>query len=232
MIKKIMVVDDEISFLSGFSKALSKICHFDGEIKTVSNGNDAIKEFDNCSYDICFLDINLPDINGLDIMKMIKEKFPQTKIVVMTASYLDDSMKSVIENNASLFIPKPVEIDTVKSFIDIAMQGHNQSGSYNEYDDTGASNSDDLKREKRQYARMSCSRITRYSVHIFYNWELKSGLVADIINMSEGGVAIKTNYPLAVGNMIKFEEGFQNRKGIVKWWNKYEEKYKAGIKLV
>lgn len=112
-----MIVDDDKSILETMSKALRKVCNFRGEIKTVKSGEDAVEEVSHCFYNICFLDIKLPDLNGLDVMKRIKEISPETKIAIMTGSFVSDDMKRTIEEGASLFIEKPFDLSQIKPFV-------------------------------------------------------------------------------------------------------------------
>jgi DNA-binding NtrC family response regulator len=128
MVNKILLVDDESSFLSGLSRALKRACKFNGEIRTASNGTDAIHEISSGHYDVCFLDVNLPDINGLDVMKKIKEFSPETKVIIMTASVMDDEMQRNIDRDAYMFIPKPIELDTIKVFINREMEADKGNG--------------------------------------------------------------------------------------------------------
>lgn len=117
MKKRILIVDDEPFILSQMSKCLCKICGFHGEIRTVENGEDAIKEIRRCFYDICFLDIGLPDINGLDVMKKINEISPDTRIAIMTGSYVNKYMKTTIDEGASLFLEKPFDFYQIRIFM-------------------------------------------------------------------------------------------------------------------
>lgn len=225
MINKILLVDDESSFISGFSRALNRVCHFNGEIKTSANGTDAIHEICRNHFDVCFLDVNLPDISGLEVMKKIKEVSPETRVIIMTGSVLDDEMKGDIDRDAYMFIPKPIELDVIKS---ILKKGIDANG--------GPSPCKSVRgeeiEEKRKHPRMPCSKVVHYSVSIFYDWELRSGLVADIIDISEGGIGIRTSFPVSVGNVLRFEEDFQKRKGIVTWAEKNAYKYRSGVKYL
>ncbi len=115
--KKILIVDNDSFFLSSFSHAIQKLFGFKGVIKEVRNGEDAIKEAGTCFYNLCFIDINLPDINGLDVMKKINELSPETKVAIMTASDLPETAKNVIKEDASLFIEKPPDLNQVRSFV-------------------------------------------------------------------------------------------------------------------
>jgi DNA-binding NtrC family response regulator len=115
--KKILLVDDDPFFLHSLSQAIHKLFGFKGEVKEVGNGEDAIKEATSCFYNLCFLDINLPDMNGLDVMKKINTLSPETKVAIMTASYLTEEIKETIKENAFLFIEKPPDLNQVKSFV-------------------------------------------------------------------------------------------------------------------
>lgn len=121
MTKKILIVDDEQTIREGLSKALCQFCDFHGEIKTVENGKDAIEEISRCFYDVCFLDMRLPDSNGIDVMKKINELSPETKIAVMTGSPITADMKRAIEESASLFLEKPFDISRVRTFLKQAL---------------------------------------------------------------------------------------------------------------
>jgi hypothetical protein len=93
------------------------------------------------------------------------------------------------------------------------------------------SSADTVHDEKRMHPRMACSKIVSYSVSVFYDWQLRSNLTAEIINMSEGGVGFVTSYPVTIGNVIKFTEGFPHKKGSVKWSTE-APRYRAGIKFI
>ncbi len=121
--KRILIVDDETLILSQMSEALYICCDFKGEIQTVESGNDAISEISRCLYHICFLDINLPDMDGLEVMKRINVISPETSIVIMTGSFINDEMKMEIDAGASLFAEKPLDFCKIESFMKQALEG-------------------------------------------------------------------------------------------------------------
>lgn len=117
--KRILIVDDDPLILYALSKALSRD---DMEIKTVSTGEEAIIQISSRFYVLCFLDINLPDLSGLAVMKRLKEISPQTKIAMMTASHVDDDMKRAIDDTADYFIAKPFNIFQIKAIAKSALE--------------------------------------------------------------------------------------------------------------
>jgi DNA-binding response OmpR family regulator len=111
---KILLVDDENLILYSLSATLSH----DGAIVTaVANGKDALKEIHGTTYDICFLDVNLPDANGLDLMKIVREVSPSTRIVIMTALDLNEKQFEDLYSNAGHFLPKPFDLEEVRSIV-------------------------------------------------------------------------------------------------------------------
>lgn len=108
---RILVVDDDAFFLQGFDKALQAVST---EVKTVETGNSALREIASFTYQLCFLDLCLPDLDGIEVLKKIKEISPKTKVIVMTAGVVSSAMQESIERDAYMFIAKPLELLQVK----------------------------------------------------------------------------------------------------------------------
>lgn len=83
----------------------------------VTNGKDALTEIRRCSYDICFLDLRLPDANGLDLMKIIGKLSPATRIIIMTAECLDDEQLQSLRSRSCRYLPKPFDLDHVQALV-------------------------------------------------------------------------------------------------------------------
>jgi two-component system response regulator AtoC len=109
--KRILVVDDDSFFLQGFDKALQTTST---EVKTVETGNSALLEVVSSAYELCFLDLFLPDLDGVEVLKRIKEVSPKTKVIVMTAGVVNKTMQESIEKDAYMFIAKPFDLLQVK----------------------------------------------------------------------------------------------------------------------
>ena len=116
--KRVLIVDDERLMLYGLSRYLS---NDHTEIKTSETGKDALKEITSGFYDLCILDIHLPDTSGLDVMKEIRKISPETKVVIMTAHEITDDMKQEIKNNAYQFLSKPFDISQIKAVSETAL---------------------------------------------------------------------------------------------------------------
>jgi len=109
--KRILVVDDEQLLLQGFGKALQTDVT---EVTTVETGEAALSEIASSHFHLCFLDVFLPDMNGIEVLKRIKATSPKTKVIMMTAGIINDTMTKTIEKNANMFITKPFDLLQVK----------------------------------------------------------------------------------------------------------------------
>jgi CheY-like chemotaxis protein len=112
--KKILLVDDEELLLYSLSKMLRNC---GAGVTAVTNGKDALREIQSSSYDICFLDVQLPDANGLDLMKIFREGSPDLKIVIMTALSLNEAQLQSLSDVACQYLPKPFDLDHVQSLV-------------------------------------------------------------------------------------------------------------------
>lgn len=109
--KKILVVDDEAFFLQGLGNALKTAST---EVTVVETGKSALQEIASSPYQLCFLDICLPDIDGVEILKRIKEISPHTKVIMMTAGVITAAMQETIEKYAHMFLTKPFDLFQVR----------------------------------------------------------------------------------------------------------------------
>jgi CheY-like chemotaxis protein len=215
---KILVVDDEPLILYAIAKAL----HDCAEVKTVATAEDALEEVNSGFYDLCFLDIFLPGLNGLDCMKKIQEISPETKVAIMTASHLDEDMKKIIRENSYDFIAKPFNLVQIKEIAKHALQGK----VYKTFKpDTG----------KRRFMRRPAAKTFKYTISVPEPEDLKLlHLEGSMIDISDGGMGMRTDYPLEPGRLLSFSEEVGHKAGIVRWCTHLEEgnAYRAGIQFV
>ena len=75
------------------------------------------KAISNNQFNLCFLDMHLPGIDGLEIMKKHRDIFPPTRIIMMTGSEISDTIMQDVRENAHGLISKPYELDQVKAVV-------------------------------------------------------------------------------------------------------------------
>lgn len=99
----LLLVEDDKTILDGLKFCLTKE-NFD--IKTAPNGRDALKELDNNKIDLLILDINLPDINGIELYKKIKND-KDIPTIFLTANDLETTVVEALDTGADDYITKP-----------------------------------------------------------------------------------------------------------------------------
>ena len=105
--RKILVVDDEDALRTVLSGELVSEGY---EVRTAADGDDAISSLQKDGCDLVLLDIKMPRMNGFEVLKFIKEKFPKTKVVMLTG-FAD--LKNAIESKklgAEDFVSKPYDL--------------------------------------------------------------------------------------------------------------------------
>ncbi|MBF0528268.1 MAG: response regulator [Deltaproteobacteria bacterium] len=113
--EKLLLVDDE----EGIRKVLgSYLADMGYEVKTVENGAEAWKIFQQDPGPIVLTDIKMPGIGGIDLLKLIKQNHPWTEVIMITGhGDLDLAIKS-LQLEATDFITKPINDD----ILDIALR--------------------------------------------------------------------------------------------------------------
>ena len=83
------------------------------------NGNDAVRLFNEHKPDLVFLDVRMPDLNGVDALKQIKKISPTANVIMITADLSEDLEKLLVKNNATAIIFKPFKIQKVMQILEM-----------------------------------------------------------------------------------------------------------------
>jgi CheY-like chemotaxis protein len=112
--KRILIVDDEQSILNALAQVLT-IVDSNITVDVASSAEQALTALNTKEVDVVITDLMLPQMNGLDLSKAIREKSPQTKLILMTA-YGNEFIQQQAQHNGCLaYIEKPFEIDQILS---------------------------------------------------------------------------------------------------------------------
>ncbi len=105
---RILVVDDE----ANIRETVSKIIHLMGhEAVTTGNGREALEILRNEPCGIMITDIKMPEMDGFELMRAVRDQFPETSIICMTAHGASYAYTDVVEVGAADYITKPFGID-------------------------------------------------------------------------------------------------------------------------
>lgn len=88
-----------------------------GYIASVMDGKTAMKMMASSTFDLVVLDINLPDIQGTEILHEINIRYPDTKVIMATAYSDYDHMRASVKDNAFDYLLKPYSIETFRDAV-------------------------------------------------------------------------------------------------------------------
>lgn len=125
---KILVVDDEVAL----TKALSKYLTQEGyEVDTAGDGPEAIEKFKTGHFDLLLTDLQMPNMDGVTLVKEIKALNPLVACIVMTGFASIQSAVEATKAGAFHYVTKPFELDDVGLLIKKAVE-HTQLKSENQ----------------------------------------------------------------------------------------------------
>ena len=101
---KVLVIDDEDAILESL-KTLLELERY--EVSTALTGGAGLEALDGAAFDLVLLDLMLPDISGLDVIKDVRRRDPETPIIMLTAHGSIETAVSAIKLGATDFCTKP-----------------------------------------------------------------------------------------------------------------------------
>lgn len=122
---RILIVDDEPGMRETLSDILADRGH---EVETAEDGARAIELIKKKFYDLTFIDIKMPGINGVETFKHVKRISPETMVVMMTAYSMKDLIKEALQEGAYGILYKPLDMDKVISVVNESSLRKNKNG--------------------------------------------------------------------------------------------------------
>ena len=117
---KIMVVDDEKLICQNMEKVLSKSNY---EVSYAISAEEAMEKMAREAYSLLISDVVMPGMNGLEFLKLVKDQWPLTKVMMITAYASTDTALKAMRLGAVDYIPKPFTPDELRSKVERALAG-------------------------------------------------------------------------------------------------------------
>ena len=117
---KILVVDDEVKICRNVEKILAKD---DYDVSWASSADEALEKMAKESYSLLISDIIMPGMNGLEFLKLVKNQWPLTKVIMFTAYASTDTAVKAMRLGAVDYIPKPFTPDELRLPVELALTG-------------------------------------------------------------------------------------------------------------
>ena len=111
MRSKLWIVDDEESIRTICKSALEE----NFKIQTFSNGSEVLLALNSERPDLIITDIKMPGLTGIDLLKVVAEKYPNLPTIVMTAHADIDNALSAYKGGAFEYLSKPFDVNTIRS---------------------------------------------------------------------------------------------------------------------
>ncbi len=115
--KSILIVDDEAIIRDLCARALK-----DYHVLEAQNGEEALKFFERGGIDVILTDIMMPKLNGIELLKRVKELDPTLVVIVMTGYAEKEVILNALKEDADDFIPKPLNLLQLKTSVQKALE--------------------------------------------------------------------------------------------------------------
>ncbi len=115
----ILVVDDEKNAREGLQEL---ILSWGYNVESAADGESALQVMDKHDIDLVIADMIMPGIDGIELVKRIKEKYPETAVIILTAQGSINSAVEAIKSGSYDYLTKPVDIVRLKHTIEQAFE--------------------------------------------------------------------------------------------------------------
>jgi CheY-like chemotaxis protein len=108
--KKVLVVDDDVDFAEMLAENLESHGY---TVVAAHSGEDAVTLFREDSFDFCFLDVQLPGIDGVETLRLLKGINPSVRAAIMTGYAIEESLQKAGEIGVVRALNKPLDLAEV-----------------------------------------------------------------------------------------------------------------------
>ncbi len=112
-------MDDEPDILELLELTLSRM---DVDTHTAANLSEAQHALNGRNFDLCLTDMKLPDGNGIDLVKYISKRYPDTPVAVITAHGNMEAAVEALKSGAFDFVSKPVDLQVLRRLVTTALK--------------------------------------------------------------------------------------------------------------
>ncbi|OGP57536.1 MAG: hypothetical protein A2V65_04340 [Deltaproteobacteria bacterium RBG_13_49_15] len=106
---RVLIVDDEEELASTLAE---RLCLRGIEAEWAGSAKDALKLVETSTFDIAVLDLKMPQVDGLELMRRIRDRQPKTQILFLTGHGSEELFRDVVKQcGESVYLIKPIDID-------------------------------------------------------------------------------------------------------------------------
>ena len=114
MAARILIVDDE----ENQRRALGIALRLEGfTVEEAADGDQALRRLEGCPFDLAIVDLMMPGINGLDLARRMRFRWPGVQVILTSAYHLTERQLERADVGAVGFVPKPYRFDDLLGFV-------------------------------------------------------------------------------------------------------------------
>jgi DNA-binding NarL/FixJ family response regulator len=118
----IIIADDHYIFRKGLKKLISKI-DFAGIIEEASNGKEVLELLACSSYHIVLLDIEMPILNGIETLEIVKQKHPSVKVMMLSSFSDEGQIEELYKRKIDGYLLKDIDFSELERALANALEG-------------------------------------------------------------------------------------------------------------
>ncbi|MBI2871040.1 MAG: response regulator [Candidatus Omnitrophica bacterium] len=118
---RILLCDDQPDFLETISFWMESKGY---EVTVARDGLEAMRRIRSAPFDIVFLDIHMPKLDGIETLGMIRKENKKMPVILLTAYPDEDTIEKAKKHNISGYFPKSGSFDDLTRILDVALRTH------------------------------------------------------------------------------------------------------------
>ena len=111
---RILIVDDDIDFAESIAEILEEVGY---EVEMAHSGEEALKKIKEQDFDLTFMDVKMPGMNGVECFLEARKMKPDAKFVMMSAYSVEELLKRAIQEGALGVLHKPFDIERMLAIL-------------------------------------------------------------------------------------------------------------------
>ena len=115
---RLLIADDEVFIREGLQDALSEPGL---DLQTAADGREVRRRLRKGAFDVILLDLRMPGVSGMDLLEEIRERHPESNVVILTAHGSVDTAVEAMKKGAFDFVTKPVDLTHVRLIVNRAL---------------------------------------------------------------------------------------------------------------
>ena len=124
---RVLLADDDEGYRRQLSSLLGTVPYIN-VVAVAGDGHEALNALEKCQVDVALVDIAMPSMDGVEVTKVITERYPDTKVVILSGLVPEDYMEKVLATETMGFLTKDMGVDDIARGLRAASQGQQVLG--------------------------------------------------------------------------------------------------------